>query len=599
MRSPFSWFTRTKKQNPAVSQIDVERKYVLGLRSRRIPTLTQLRYIPQYLSSNEKFLLRLFGLLILSSALFIGIRFWQTQIVMIPRQGGTYTEAMVGFPRYINPVLAVGNTTDSDLTKLFFPGLMKTNDKNELVPDLAESFTVSEDAKTYTFTLRDGLKWDDGEPLTIDDVMFTFQLIQDPNYSSPWNYTFKDATFERTDDKTLTVKLKEPSTLFLAYFTIGILPTHRFADVQPANFLLVEDNTRPTGAGPFKFKSLVRSHSGEIRSYSLERNPNYYGDKPYLNELRFRFYPDIQSALSALHKREAQGLAFVPPWYDSTEQDVANTIKDPLVLPQVTALFFNLKNNLFDNKDFRRALILATDRQEIIDTVVGKNGLISEGPFAPGFAGFASDLHPRPRIPDEASQLLDSVGYKIGEDGMRKKGDNNLRLVITTVNEAPYTQIANIIKQNWNDLGIEVDIQLVEPGRFTQDVLKPRRYDILLYGELFDQTLDPYVFWHSKEALDPGLNFSIFINKKVDSLLESNRTEWSREKRTKNYQEVQRIIADELPAIFLYTPVYQYIIPDNLHDVTTGNLLSPSERFRDISRWYIHTTPVLKSSLEM
>jgi len=597
MRSLLSWFTRTKKQGLPSSQIDAERKYVLGLRSRRIPTLTQLRYIPQYLSSNERYILRLLVLVLITCALFIGIRFWQENIVLIPRQGGTYTEAMIGFPRFINPVLAVDNSTDSDLTKLFFPGLIKTNEKNELVPDLAENFTVSEDARTYTFTLRTDLIWDDGEPLTIDDVLFTFQLIQDPNYSSPWNYTFKDATFERTDDSTLTVKLKEPSTLFLGYFTIGILPLHRYSDVQHANFLLVEDNTRPTGAGPFKFKSLVRSRSGEIRSYILERNPLYHGDAPYLNELRFKFYPDLQTALVALHNREAQGLAFVPPWYEQKEQEIAHTIKDPLILPQVTALFFNLKNNLFDNKDLRRALILTTDRQEITDTVVGNNGLISEGPFAPGFIGFAPDLATRPRITQEASDLLDSVGYKLDENGVRKKSDTALRIVITTVNEEPYIQIGDIIKQNWGELGIDVEIQLVEPGRFTQDVLKPRRYDVLLYGELFDQTLDPYVFWHSSEALDPGLNFSIFINKKVDTLLQSSRTEWSREKRTENYQEVQRIIADELPAIFLYTPIYQYIIPDDLQNVSTGNLLNPAERFKNIAQWYMRTKPVMKNSL--
>lgn len=598
MRSFFSWFTRSRTQQQPPSQIDAERKYVLALRSKRIPSITQLRYIPQYLNAHERYLIRLGALLIIACALFTGIRFWQNNIVSVPRAGGTYTEAMIGFPRYINPVLSVGNTTDSDLTKLFFPGLMKTNEKNEFVPDLAESFTISEDARVYTFTLRDNLKWDDGEPLTIDDVLFTFQLIQDANYSSPWNYTFKDATFERTDDKTITVKLKEASTLFIGYFTIGILPTHRYSDVQPANFLLVEDNTRPTGAGPFRFKSLVRSRSGEIRSYTLERNPYYYGEQAYLSELRFKFYADLQSALDGLHNREAEGLGFVPPWYDREERSVASAEEKSLVLPQVTALFFNLKNDLFDNKDFRRALILATDRAGITETVIGADGLISEGPFAPGFIGFAPDLATRPRITSEASGLLDSVGYKIGDDGMRKKGNDTLRLVITTVDEEPYREIGEIIKQNWAEVGIEVEIQLVEASRFTQDVLKPRRYDILLYGELFDQTLDPYVFWHSSESLDPGLNFSIFINKKVDTLLQNSRTEWSREKRTENYQEVQRIIADELPAIFLFTPAYKYILPEDLQGVTTGNVLNPSERFKNISQWFIRTKPVLKSSLE-
>jgi peptide/nickel transport system substrate-binding protein len=173
-----------------------------------------------------------------------------------------------------------------------------------------------------------------------------------------------------------------------------------------------------------------------------------------------------------------------------------------------------------------------------------------------------------------------------------------LRLVITTVDQDPYPAMAEIIKQNWNELGIEVEIQTVELGRLSQDVLKPRRYDLLLYGELFDQTLDPYAFWDSSQALDPGLNFSIYVNKQVDSLLEANRKEWSREKREERYQQVQRIIADDLPAIFLQTPQYHYIIPSSLHGVREGDLLTSSDRFINVAYWYTKTVPVLKSSVE-
>lgn len=600
MRSFFSSFkfTRKKKDTQPFSRLDVEKKQVLSLTAKRIPTVTQLRHLKEYITPNERFVLRFFTLLIVASAMVIGIRFWHNNIVWIPKDGGVYTEAMVGFPRYVNPVLAIGNNTDSDLTSIFYPGLMTFDDDNRAVPLLAESYEVSEDAKTYTFTLKDNLKWDDGEPLTVQDVMFTFKLIQDPAYVSPWNYTFQNVNFEQVDDRTIKVTLDKPSTLFIRYFTIGILPMHRFIDVPPSNFLLIEDNTRPTGAGPYKFKSLVRSRSGEIRSMTLERNPNYFGERPHLDELRFRFYPDTTSALDAVRNRESQGLAFIPPWYPEEQREISHTVEKPLVLPQVTALFFNLKNDLFNKKDFRRALILGTDRVEITDSVAGSEGLISEGPFAPGFIGFAPDLTPRPRIVDEAGSLLDEVGFTRGDDGMRKNGDNNLRLVITTLSQDPYPQIADIIKQNWEELGIEVEIQLVEPGRFTQDVLKPRRYDLLLYGELFDQTLDPYAFWDSSQALDPGLNYSYFVNKKVDSLLEDSRTEWSREQRTANYQEVQRIIADELPAIFLYTPVYQYQVPQDLQGQRTGDIVTAADRFIDISRWYSKTKPVLRSSLE-
>lgn len=601
MRSFFTIFKKKKLHTSgtdAFSQLSAEKKYILSLTSRKIPSITQLRYLTEYLTSNERFLIRFFSLLLLASVMVIGIRFWQQNIVWVPKEGGVYTEAMVGFPRFINPVLAIGNNTDADLTKIFFPGLVTFDKDNKVVPDLAESFEVSEDSKIYTFTLKEHLLWDDGEPLTIEDVIFTFTLVQDPSYISPWNFTFQNVTFEKVDDRTLKATLKEPSILFMRYFTMGILPLHRYIDVQPSNFLFIEDNTRPTGSGPYKFKSLIRARSGEIRSMTLERNPFYYGDASLLEEIRFRFYADTSIALDAVRNREAQGVAFIPPWYDEEQRDIAHTIEEPLILPQVTGLFFNLKNDFFDKKDFRRALILGTDRVEITDTVAGSDGLISEGPFAPGFVGFVPDLALRPQIVEEAAGLLDEVGYPLGDDGIRKNGDNNLRIVITTLAQDPYPQIGEIIKENWAELGIEVEIQLVEPGRFTQDVLKPRRYEVLLLGELFDQTLDPYAFWHSSQSLDPGLNYSHFINKKVDQLLEDSRVEWSLEKRTENYQEIQRIIADELPAIFLYTPVYQYQIPSNLKNIQTGNIATSADRFNNISHWYTKTKPVFVSSLE-
>lgn len=602
MRSFFTFFKRKKqekeKDSSTFSKFYIEKKQVLSLTSRRIPTATQLRHLPEYLTNNERFLIRFFSLLIVASVLVVGIRFWQNNIIWIPRDGGVYTEALVGFPRYINPVLAIGNNTDSDLTSIFFPGLVTLDENDRVIPQLAENYEVNENSTMYTFTLKENLKWDDGEPLTIEDVMFTFKLIQDSSYVSPWNYTFQNVKFEQVDDRTITATLDDPSILFIRYFTIGILPAHRYIDVPPSNFLLIEDNTRPTGAGPYKFKSLIRSRSGEIRSMTLEKNPYYFDEQAHLEEIRFRFYPDISVALDAVRNREAQGIAFVPPWYNEEQRDISHTVEQPLVLPQVTALFFNLKNDLYDKKNFRRALILGTDRVEITDRVAGSEALISEGPFTPGFIGFAPDLAPRPQIVSEAESLLDEVGYKRGDDGIRKNGDNNLRLVITTLDQDPYPQIADVIKENWEVLGIEVEVQLVEPGRFTQDVLKPRRYDLLLYGELFDQTLDPYAFWHSSQALDPGLNYSYFVNKKVDTLLEESRKEWSLEKRTENYQEVQRIIADELPAIFLYTPVYQYQVPQKLQGQRTGNIVSASERFNNISRWYTKTKPVLSSSLE-
>lgn len=593
MRNPFRRFMRS---STSVTPTDIEKRHILGLKKTRIPTFQQLGYLPQYLSSAERFWVKaLIGILI-ACLLVLGVRYWQTHIIWVPKEGGTYTEGLVGAPRFINPVLAIDNTTDSDLANIFFPGLLTNNNVNDVIPDLAESFTISEDLKTYTFVMKENLHWDDGEPLTIDDVIFTFQLIQDPLYGSPWRTTFSDTTFTRTDDRTLTVTLKQPSALFIRTFTIGIIPMHRFSDVTPTNFLLIEDNARPVGAGPFKFAKLVRSKTGDIKSYELIRNPYYHGKRPYLNQVHFRFYPDVATAIEGLRNREVDGVGFVPGWVDKETQKISRINKEPLILPQVSALFFNLKNDVLKQKNIRRALVLGLDRTKITNDVFNGDALVAEGPFAPGFIGFVPDLSPRPQIVTEANQLLDEAGYKRGEDGMRKKGDTNLRFVISTINQLPYSSIATIVQENWKELGIEVEIQQTEPGRITQDVIRPRRYDMLLYGELLDTTLDPYAFWHSSQALDPGLNFSIFVNKRADTLLEQARTQQDLAKRHESYQELQRVIADEIPAIFINTPVYDYYVASSMHGITRGNVSTPAERFETISSWYKRVQPTFKKA---
>ncbi len=592
MQNPFRRLLRSKK---SVVPTDIEKRHILGLNKQRIPSIQQLSYLPKYLSVNERFWIKALTGIIIACLLTLGIRYWQTHIVWVPDEGGTYTEGMIGAPRFINPVLAIGNTTDSDLTRIFFPGLLTTNTANDVVPDLAESYSMSDDLKTYTFILRKGLLWDDGEPLTIDDVMYTFQLIQDPQYASPWRSTFADAAFTRTDDRTLTVTLKQPSALFIKNFVIGILPLHRFSDVPASSFLLLEDNTRPVGDGPFKFSQLVRSKSGDIKSIELVRNPNYHGKLPYLDKVQFRFYGDVASAIEGMRNREVDGVAFVPGWVDKDAQRISRVNKEPLILPQVSALFFNLKNEILKKKDVRRALVLGLDRERITRDIFGGDAFIAEGPFAPGFIGFVPDLAARPRIVSEANTILDNAGYKRGADGIRKNGNDNLRFVITTIDQQPYSDIAKSIQSDWKELGIEVEIQLTEPGRLTQDVIRPRRYDMLLYGELLDATLDPYAFWDSSQALDPGLNFSIFVNKQVDALLEQAQAERDLLKRHQLYQQVQRIIADEIPAIFINTPVYDYYLAASVQGVTTGNMATPSDRFSSISSWFKRVKPAFKA----
>jgi len=568
---------------------ELDKKLVLSLAKQRFPAWKQLQYLPEYLSQKEKIIIRVLLAIIIISLGFLVVRFYQRHVVYLPQEGGSYTEALVGQPMYVNPVLSQ-NDADRDISSLIFSGLFRYDENLELVPDLATTYEISEDKKIYTVHLRENAEWHNENPILADDILYTFETIKDEDYNSPLYQNFRGVAIERIDDYTVTFTLDEPFAPFVSNLTVGILPGHIWNDVTPANFRLAEYNTKPIGSGSFKFKELVKDRSGNIKSYVLERNTKYHGNIPYIETITFKFYPDFASAVEGVTNGNVDGVSYVPKDYRDTIKQKKDIITYAMQLPQYTAVFFNQKNELLKNKDLKQALAYAADTTRIVSEALNKQGKVIHGPVLEGFLGHNPDIHKYTLDATKAASLLDEAGWKIPEGGgLRTKDDAELKFSLTTVDQAEYLKTAEILRENWEAIGVGIELKIMNPLRVDKEIIKPRNYEAFLYGEILGSDPDPYPFWHSSQSLNGGLNLSNYYNKDVDKLLEEARQTDNADERAKKYIDFQNILADEVPALFLYSPSYDYCIDKRVRGIEETRITIPSDRFNSINDWYIKT----------
>ncbi len=586
--------------HPASGSENLDKRLVFSLSDKRLPNVKQLKHLGRYLSPREKSAMQILTALIAVALLAAGAKFYNDHVSFVPDYGGDYVEAVVGAPHLVNPILTASNDADLDLVSLVFSGLMKTDPKGALVPDLAETYEISPDGKTYTFHLRDGVQWQDGTDFSADDVVATMDYIKDPTWKSPHLAQFKNVTVEAPDDKTVKFTLSEPFAPFLSLLTIGILPEHLWTDIKPENAVRAELNAKPIGTGPFKFKSLIKDKKGAIKSYTLARNEGYYLDRPYLASITFKYYPDYGSATDALLKKKVDGISFLPPEDRGAVDKLGSAKSYVLRLPQYTAVFFNVsKNAALKSKNVRQALALAVDKDKIMREAV-PDGAPVYGPMLPGFTDYVnSDVKQYNYDPTAAAALLDKDGWKLDENGARVQETTDkttkavtktpLTLTLTTVDAKENMAVASMIKDEWGAIGVKTELEIEPASKIQSEKIRPRDYDALLYGEILGPDPDPYPFWHSSQDAAPGLNLAVYSNRRVDELLEKARVTNSDAERVADYKEFQSILAEEVPAIFLYSPTYTYVVSRKIKNLDTATIFSPSDRFVNVDKWYIDT----------
>ncbi len=538
----------------------------------------------------------------------------QSFMVQIPALGGTLNEGIVGTPRFINPVLALGDA-DRDLTTLVYSGLLKVNTHGALVPDLAESYTVSTDGLEYTFVLRKDARFHDDTPVTIDDIEFTIQKIQDPAIKSPKRANWDGITTSRINENTVIFTLKKPYSPFIENTTIGILPKHLWKNVDAEQFQFSPYNIRPIGSGPYLIKKIVRDRDDVPQSYELTSFKKYVLGAAHIKTLILHFYTNEQTLLEAYKNEEIESLNSISA-KEASELNKTGIAIERAPLPRIFGVFFNQNQApIFASDEVREALNLAVDKDTIVTEALYGYGTKIDGPIPQDLiSGGAPDLlatntqskSEAERI-ETAKALLTKNGWKPNEAGIMekvimdkkvKKETKTLRFSLSTPNAPELKKTAELLKAQWKKIGAEVDLKVFDTGELSQNVIRPRKYDAILFGEIIGRDLDLFAFWHSSQRNDPGFNIAMYINTKADKLLEDARVISNTAERLDKYRRFDEIVREDNAAIFTYSPDFIYIIPNTIQGFSIGQITTPADRFMNIQDWYIETDHIWKIFLK-
>ena len=563
------------------------------------PLLPLLTALPPHMKM--LFVLALFAFVLTSFMLFVK---WSDRfMVEVPRHGGSLAEGIIGRPRFINPVIAKSDA-DRDMAALIYSGLLKATPDGNIIPDLAAGYTISPDGLTYTFTLRDDLVWHDGEPITSQDVLFTIEKVRDPGLAikSPRRASWDGVGVSTPDAKTVTFQIKQPYAPFLENATMGIIPKHIWQNVPNEEFDVTYHNIEPIGSGPYRMDRIVEdSAKGLPKYYELVAFKRYALGEPYLTHLRIAFFGNNKELAQAYNDGEIEQMNTIEPTLaEELKQAGGHIVETPL--PRIFAAYFNQNQQpIFTEKAVRQALALAVDKDKIVRDVLHGYGKTIDGPL-PSLSeatSSATEAAPVDRIAS-ARVILEDAGWTQSASGVYEKVDKKkkkvtlLQFSIAIPDVPELRATAELMRSDWEKLGASVTLNVFDQSTFAAEVLAPRKYDILFYGQVIGRIPDLFAYWHSSQRNAPGLNVALYANKNVDKLLESARKEGDTTLRNALLTKFLSEIKNDVPAVFVYSPDFLYAHGAALRGMEIGLITTESERFLDVHHWYGESERVWK-----
>ncbi len=523
----------------------------------------------------------------------------QTVIAPQPATGGVYTEALVGKPGRFNPILDYYNPADQDIDRLLFSGLIRFDGRGQPQPDLAESWGISRDATIYNFALREGLRWHDGAPITSADVLFTVNLLRNPDLPTPPDLQamWRDVQVVALDERTVQFRLPEPFAPFLDYLTFGLLPEHLLGDLSSQGLLNDDFNLAPVGSGPYRFDRLL-IEDGQIAGVALQAYDDYHLARPFIDRFILRYYPDAAQAMQAYRAGAVMGISAI------SNAILPQALGEPSLalytarLPRLSMVLFNLQDAdlpFLQDPTVRRTLLAGLNRQWMIDNILAGQAIQAVGPIFPGTWAYYEGLQPQPYDPDTAIARLKSAGYLLPPDGspVRVKDDIPLSFTLLYPDDETHRLLAEAIQNQWARLGVEITLTPVDYPTLLADHLEKRDFQAALVDLDFSASPDPdpYPFWHQSE-IRQGQNYSGWDDRQASEYLEQARVTVDPAKRARLYQNFQVRFDERLPALPLFYPVYTYGVNTQVQGVRLGPLFHTSDRFLTVNRWYLQVEQV-------
>ena len=502
--------------------------------------------------------------------------------IAVALPGGAYIEAAVGTVQNLNPVLPE-SATATDINRLVFSGLTRYNSRRQLVPDLA-TWDVSNDGKAYTFHLRRGVKWHDGVPFSSADVAFTLAAIQNPDSRSPLASSWEGVKVEAKDNWTVVFTLPQPLSSFLDSTTVGIVPRHLLESVEPSQLREANFNQHPIGTGPFQIKTFAPS----AKIIELQANRNYFLGRPLLDEFNFKFFDHPADTLKAYAQRQVTSPGRIFPDTASSALRQAGLVEYDLTLPEAQTLFFATGEARLKDVGLRQILSRSLDRRQIIDRATSGQGVALTQPLLPGQIGYSTKYAAAPFDPDAARAALTAAGWVQDQPGaIRSKAGQLLDLKLVTVGGGELERTAIEIKRQWAQLNIAVQVITVTREQLQQSYMRPRNFEMLLYGVNLGSDPDVYSFWHSSQAADPGVNLSAYKSADADKALEAGRIKTDPLVRLGKYDAFLKAWNTDAPAAMLYQSGYIYATRDSVTGLAAHRLVIPADRFYGVERWTV------------
>ncbi len=492
-------------------------------------------------------------------------------------------------PRTLNPVLA-GDEISDELSKLVFNGLVLVDPSSgKIEGDLAKSWDVSEDRKTYTFHLKDGVTWQDGQPFTSQDVEFTYSLMMNDSTRSPRYSELVEHINEvqASDLNTVVFSLIRPDSAFLTNeATLGIVPQHVLSNVLPEE--LVTDPfglTSTIGTGPFTLTKW--SHGDEL---IFSRNPTYFKGPAVYDQYVYKIVATSQDLVSGLADGSIDWCQLDPSVVaDAKKNDAIKVVSSAGdSLEYVVLQLDGSKQQLFLDANVRQALMLALDRSELVSEVWKGEARVATGTIPPDSWATADSSVSYAQNLDKARQLLQDSGWNTGDDGIRSKNGQRLRFKLMTNGDNPVRQAtANWLIQSWRGIGVDVVPDFEKWSTIVQDITHGREFDSLLLG--YRGTVDPdqSTLWSSDSFFD-GFNLGHYSNPDVDTLLEEARQSDNDNTRKADYQKVQDQVMSDLPALPLVYPNMVVGLSQRLRDVSVTTILIRNRA--NIEQWHPRTS---------
>ena len=518
----------------------------------------------------------------------------QTPEVPSPISGGSYTEALVGQFSRFNPLLDHFNQVDRDVDSLLFSRLIRHDHLGRPVAELAQNWTVSEDATHFTFFLNQNAVWHDGVPLSSHDVAFTVGLLQSgsPYIAPDLREFWPNVEYIVHGEDAIEFVLQDSFAAFFDYLNFRVLPAH-LLQVQTVEELIDHPFTlAPIGSGPYRFSKLITKDS-TIEGVELQANDLYFEGRPFIDKVTFRYFGDRESALQAYLGGEVDGLSSI------SSNEMNRVLAQPgLNLyssrePQLSMIFLNNNSTeapYLKNADFRKALMAAINRQGMIDEVMMSQGVLAVGPFLPDSWAFYDGQTQYRYDPDLARQLMAAQKISLNEDGLLRTAEGQtVKLQLLVPEDIRYQALAAVVERNWKTIGIDV-VLVVKPLDQVVAQLDSRNYQAALIDVDYSATPDPdpYPFWSEATATN-GQNYPGWVNSTASEYIEQARVISDYDLRTRLYRNFQVLFAEDLPSLPLFFSIYNYAVRDSIQNVSIGSIYDPSDRFNMIGEWYIRT----------